>query len=234
MVNALAGGGMFLVFPALVMAGMPPIHANATASSVTLPGGIASAWVYRTQRAASARFMATLIAVSLAGSLTGSTLLLMTTNDRFSKVVPWLMLGAALVFSLAEPIRKFAEAHTSAKQHRVLLAVGQFCITVYGGYFGAGMGVLMIVLFLVTANLDVQASANLRLWSATSVNVLAVGIFAWKGIVEWRVGVPMLLAAIAGGYVGAHAVKRLSVGVVRRTVLVYAWATGIWLLVRSW
>jgi uncharacterized membrane protein YfcA len=234
MVNALAGGGMFLIFPALVMAGVPPISANATASAVTLPGGIASAWVYRAQNTASAKFLGTLIAVSLAGSLSGSTLLLMTSNARFAKVVPWLMLGAALVFSLAEPIRKFAEKHTSAKQHGVLLNVGQFFITVYGGYFGAGMGVLMIVLFLVTANLNVQASANLRLWSATTVNLLAVAIFSWRGIVQWRVAVPMLLAAIAGGYLGAHAVKGLSVARVRQAVLVYAWATGVWLLVRSW
>jgi len=229
---------MFLVFPALVMAGLPPIHANATASSVTLPGGIASAWVYRSRRDTSAKLAALLIAVSLAGSLGGSVLLLATSNARFAKLVPWLMLGAALVFSLAEPIRKFAEAHRprggSAHPHGMLLALGQFCIAVYGGYFGAGMGVLMIVLFLVTANLDVQASAGLRLWSATAVNLLAVGIFAWRGIVEWRVGVPMLLAAIVGGYLGAHAVQRLSVTVARRAVLVYAWATGIWLLVRSW
>ena len=161
-VNALAGGGMFLIFPALVMAGITPIHANATASAITLPGGMASAWVYRSQKGGSARFLALLVSVSLAGSLTGSALLLMTSNERFSKLVPWLMLGAATVFSLAGPIRKFAEAHTSAKQHRILLAIGQFFITLYGGYFGAGMGVLMIVLFLITANLDVQASANLR------------------------------------------------------------------------
>jgi uncharacterized membrane protein YfcA len=230
---------MFLVFPALVMAGLPPISANATASAVTLPGGMASAWVYRARRDASGKLAATLIAVSLAGSIGGSTLLLATPNARFAKLVPWLMLGAAVVFSLAAPIRRFAEAHTprgdrGARTHGVLLALGQFCIAVYGGYFGAGMGVLMIVLFLVTANLDVQASAGLRLWSATAVNLLAVGIFAWKGIVEWRVGIPMLMAAVVGGYVGAHAVQRVSVTVARRAVLVYAWVTGIWLLVRSW
>jgi uncharacterized protein len=238
-VNALAGGGMFLIFPALVMAGIPPISANATASAVTLPGGIASAWVYRARRDASGKLAATLIAVSLAGSLGGSVLLLATSNARFAKLVPWLMLGAALVFSLSGPIRKFAEAHAPAgqggvRQHRALLALGQFFIAVYGGYFGAGMGVLMIVLFLVTVNLDVQSSAGLRLWAATAVNLLAVGIFAWRGIVEWRVGVPMLLAAVVGGYLGAHAVQRLSVTVARRAVLVYAWATGVWLLVRSW
>jgi hypothetical protein len=238
-VNALAGGGMFLVFPALVMAGLPPISANATASAVTLPGGMASAWVYRTRREAGAKLAATLVAVSLAGSLAGSVLLLSTSNERFAKLVPWLMLGAAIIFSFAEPIRRFAEAHSpggkpGARRHAVLLALGQFLIAIYGGYFGAGMGVLMIVLFLVTADLDVQASAALRLWSATAVNLLAVGIFAWRGIVEWRVGVPMLLAAIAGGYLGAHAVQRLSAAMARRSVLVYAWATGIWLLVRSW
>lgn len=223
---------MFLIFPALVVAGVPPITANATASAVTLPGGIASAWVYRARRDPSDKFAAMLIAASLAGSLVGSTLLLSTPNARFAKVVPWLMLGAALVFSLAGPIRRFAEAHTSSSRHGMMLALGQFCIAIYGGYFGAGMGVLMIVLFLVTANLDVQASAALRLWSATAINVLAVGIFAWKGIIEWRVGLPMLLAAVVGGYLGAHAVQRLSVTVARRSVLVYAWAAGIWLLLR--
>lgn len=233
-VNALAGGGMFLIFPALIMAGVSPIGANATASAVTLPGGIASAWVYRTQPDAGRKLAVTLVSASLAGSLCGSALLLATSNDRFAKLVPWLMLSAALVFSLAGPIRKFAEAHTSAHQHGVLLAIGQFFIAIYGGYFGAGMGVLMIVLFLVTANLDVQASAALRLWSATSVNLLAVGIFAWRGIVVWRIGVPMLLAAVVGGYLGAHMVQRLSGTVARRAVLTYAWATGIWLLERSW
>jgi len=236
MVNALAGGGMFLIFPALIMAGVPPVTANATASAITLPGGIASAWVYRRRRDTSLRVAITLVAASFAGSIAGSSLLLITSNARFAKVAPWLMLGAALVFTFSASIRKFAEAHAPAatRKHGVLLALGQFCIAIYGGYFGAGMGVFMIVLFLVTVNLDVQSSAAVRLLSGTTINLVAVAIFAWRGIIDWRVGIPMLLAAVFGGYLGAHAVQRLSVTVARRTVLIYAWAAGIWLLFRDW
>ncbi len=107
-------------------------------------------------------------------------------------------------------------------------------ISIYGGYFGAGMGVLMIVLFLIAAQLGVQESAGLRMWCATGANTLAVAAFILKGIIVWRVAIPMLVCTLIGGYWGAHAVRRLSADAVRRTVLVFAWTMSLWLLVRSW
>jgi uncharacterized membrane protein YfcA len=115
-----------------------------------------------------------------------------------------------------------------------LLYAGTLAISIYGGYFGAGMGVLMIVLFLIVAHIGVQESAGLGMWCATGVNTLAVAAFIAKGIVVWRVAIPMLICTLIGGYWGAHAVQRLTAETARRTVLVFAWTMSLWLLVRSW
>jgi len=230
--NALAGGGTFLIFPALVFAGIDPIMANATSSVITLPGGIASALVYR--RPVTGKLFWILVLISVAGGVAGSQLLLHTRSEQFAKIVPYLMIGASLVFSFSSQLRSYASAHTSGRNHTGLLYAGTLAISIYGGYFGAGMGVLMIVLFLITANIGVQESAGLRMWCATGVNTLAVAAFIMKGIVVWRVAIPMLVCTLIGGYWGAHAVQRLTAETARRAVLVFAWTMSVWLLVRSW
>jgi len=234
--NALAGGGTFMIFPALVFAGVDPIMANATSSVITLPGGIASALVYR--RPVTGKLFWILVLISVAGGVAGSQLLLHTSSGLFSKIVPFLMIGASLVFSFSNQLRAFASKHSShmasGRNHTGLLYAGTLAIAIYGGYFGAGMGVLMIVLFLITANIGVQESAGLRMWCATGVNTLAVAAFIAKGIVVWRVAIPMLVCTLIGGYWGAHAVQRLTAETARRAVLVFAWTMSLWLLVRSW
>jgi hypothetical protein len=233
-VNALAGGGTFLLFPALVFAGIDPIMANATSSVITLPGGIASAMVYRSGMTVSGRLFWTLIGVSVAGGVIGSQLLLHTPSERFARLVPYLMIGAALVFTFSNQLRRFASTRTSGREHAGLLYAGTLAISIYGGYFGAGMGVLMIVLFLIAAHIGVQESAGLRMWCATGVNTLAVAAFIIKGIVVWRVAGPMLVCTLIGGYWGAHAVQKLKAETARRTVLAFAWTLSVWLLVRTW
>src|SRR5581483_5657215 len=97
----------------------------------------------------------------------------------------------------------------------------QFIIALYGGYFGAGMGVLMIALFLAAANMDVQSGNGVRLLCGTAINLLAVGVFAMRGAIEWRVGLPMLIAGVAGGYLSARGMQRLSEKAARNAILVY-------------
>ena len=230
--NALAGGGTFMIFPALVFAGVDPIMANATSSVITMPGGIASALVYR--RPAIGKLFWALVLISVAGGVAGSQLLLHTPSERFAKLVPYLMIGASLVFTFSSRLRTFARAHTSGKTHHGTLYAGMLAIALYGGYFGAGMGVLMIVLFLIAAHIDVQESGGLRMWCATGANTLAVAAFILQGIVVWRVAIPMLVCTLIGGYWGAHLVRRLPAETARRAVLVFAWTMSIWLLVRSW
>ncbi len=222
--NALAGGGTFIVFPALLLGGLASIKANATASLVLMPGGFASAWVYRGTLAKTAKpFLALMIGVSLLGVTVGSLLLLRTPNSTFSALVPWLLLAATSVFSLAPWLRKMA-AGASGHQSNIGLIVGQFLISIYGGYFGAGMGVLMIALYLVATKLDVHEASGLRLICASVINLLAVVIFAWRGALDYSAGMPMLLAGVVGGYVGAILVKRLDANMARRAILTYAWA----------
>jgi uncharacterized membrane protein YfcA len=105
-------------------------------------------------------------------------------------------------------------------------------ISIYGGYFGAGMGVLMIVLLTLTANQNVQESAALRFYCSLAINAPPVVIFAMRHVIVWKLAIPMALAAIAGGYWGAHLVRKLSPRAARNAVLVFAWAISIWLLVR--
>jgi uncharacterized membrane protein YfcA len=229
--NALAGGGTFITFPALLFTGMASVKANATASLVMVPGGIASAWVYRRTVAQQPRgLVLQLLGVSLVGSAAGSLLLLHTANATFSSLVPWLLLVAAAVFSAAPWLRRMAAKFGGSKSIPLLLA-GQCCIAIYGGYFGAGMGVLMTALFLAVSSMDVQSASGVRLVCATSVNLLAVVIFALKGAIVWNPGVPMLIAGIAGGYVGARVMRRLSERAVRTAILVYAWGLTVYFFV---
>jgi hypothetical protein len=232
--NALAGGGTFITFPALLFAGIASVKANATASLVMVPGGIASAWVYRgTLAEQPRRLVLQLVAVSLAGAAAGSLLLLNTANATFSFLVPWLLLVAAAVFSAAPIVQKLRSvaAKTGGSKSIPLLLAGQCCIAIYGGYFGAGMGVLMIALFLAVSSMDVQSASGVRLVCATSVNLLAVVIFAVKGAIVWNPGVPMLIAGIAGGYLGARMMRRLSEKAVRTAILVYAWGLTVYFFI---
>ncbi len=228
--NALAGGGMFVVFPALLLAGVASVKANATASLVMVPGAFAATWVYRRTLAGVSRGLLTrLLMVSLAGSAVGSVLLLSTSNGQFSNFVPWLLLIAAIAFSLAPRLR--AAKSTGNKSTAWLLA-GQLTIAVYGGYFGAGMGILMVALLLVTTSMDIQTATGVRLICATAVNVLAVSLFAWRGALDWKLGLPMLAAGIAGAYLSALVVRRLNENAVRVAILVYAWGLTAYFFVR--
>jgi uncharacterized membrane protein YfcA len=231
--NALAGGGTFIIFPSLVFAGIDPVVANATSAIATLPGGAVSAWVYRHSATIDRRLFWGLIGVSVVGGVLGSQLLLITPSARFARIVPYLMLAAALVFTFSRQIRGFAAAHMAGRTHAGVALIGNFLISVYGGYFNAGMGVLWIILFMMALHLEVQQSAGVRMWCGTGVNVLRVVIFAVRGIVDWTVAIPMVVFAVAGGYAGARTVKRLHPELVHRVVLVYAWITTIVLLIRS-
>jgi hypothetical protein len=232
-VNALAGGGTFLVFPALLFAGVASVAANATSSLVLLPGIMASAWVYRdTMRRMSLSFLIGMAVASLAGSLAGSLLLLHTSNSTFSKLVPWLLLCAAAVFSAAPWIRRVAASKTGEHPSLPALYLGQMIIAAYGGYFGAGMGVLMLALYLAAANLDVHSASGLRTLCGATINTLAVAIFAARGALDYKLGLPMLVAGIAGGYWGAHGVKKLDPKKARLGIMIYAWALTAYFFIR--
>ena len=234
-INALAGGGMFMVFPSLLLAGIAPVTANATATVTLMPGGWASTWVYRDRLALHGwRLVGGMAAASGASGWIGSELLLHTSNATFAKLVPWLMFAASLIFTLAGRVRKLAASHHAEKTREVPLVVGQFFLSIYGGYFGAGMGVIMLALFMATANMDVQTASGIRIMCGSITNMIAAIIFAIRGIIDWRTGLPMLACAIVGGYVGAILVKRLNEDRARGVILIYAWTITLWLIARTY
>jgi uncharacterized protein len=220
------------VFPALLLTGMDSIVANATAASVMMPGGMASMLVYRQGTSYDPQLLRRLMLASILGGITGSVLVLLTPSQRFSQIVPYLMLAAALVFSFSERIAKAAAAYISDQVRWLPLLLGQYLVAIYGGYFGAGMGVLMIVLFFLTARMNVQESAALRFYCTMGINGFAIAIFAYRGVIAWQLSVPMAIAAVTGGYFGARLVRRLSLKTARNTILVYAWIMTLWLFVR--
>jgi len=231
--NALAGGGMFLVFPALLFAGVPPVMANATATFVLNPSGYASTWVYRDRLVHGMRFQMSLMIASLLGAGIGSELLLHTSEQGFEHLVPYLMLAAALIFTFSKKLRRMAESRAAHGTDLTTLVSGQFLIAIYGGYFGAGMGVLILVLYTVAANMDVHQASGLRILCGSLTNTIATVIFIVRGIIEWREAIPMTLICIVGGYFGAKLVKRMDPEKARGAILAYAWTVTLWLLVRS-
>jgi uncharacterized membrane protein YfcA len=231
-INALAGGGTFLVFPALILAGIAPITANATASFLLWPAGLSSAWVYRKDIPREGRLLAIMPVVSAIGAIAGSFVLLRTSNATFAGMVPWLLLFATLNFTFAKTLRSLA-SRASHRASLALLVGGQLVISFYGGYFGAGMGVLMLALYLSATNKDVHTANGLRLVCGTTINAAAIVIFAARGAIDWRVGLPMLVAALIGGYFGAVLVRRLNEESAKRWVMVYAWGITLWFFGRQ-
>jgi uncharacterized membrane protein YfcA len=223
-----------LAFPALLFAGVPPIVSNATSSFVLNPAGYASVWVYRDRLVFGRVFQAAMAFTAVAGALAGGELLLHTSEHSFRRLVPYLMLSATLLFSFAGKLRGAAASHAAQRTHAVPMLVGQFVVSVYGGYFGAGMGVLMLVLYTLAANMDTQQASGLRILCGTLINTVATVLFAVRGIVFWRLGIPMMLACIAGGYWGAKLVKSLDPATARVAILIFAWVITSWLFARAW
>lgn len=213
--NALAGGGSFVTLPTLMLTGVPPVMANATGTLALLPGYVASCVGYRRElgELQQTRPLLPMVLVSLAGGVTGALLLLLTPDDLFRALVPWLLLLATLLFLLAPHLT--AGGH---RPHSLLLLPGVFLVSVYGGYFNGGMGILLMALFVLVGAVGVQhGNAAKNLLSAV-LTLVAVGVYVLGGQIVWSFAVPMMVAALAGGYLGAVWGRRLPATVLRAIV----------------
>ena len=222
--NSVVGGGTFLTFPALVFAGVPPVIANATSSVALVPGVLASALAYRRdlKRLASGLDLRWVFGVSVAGGLVGAFLLTHTPERIFVGLAPWLLLFATLLFTFAKQINPWLRSHVRLSQTG-LLAI-QFLIGIYGGYFGAGLGILMLALFGVYGMSDLSAMNGLRTLLAATMNLVAIPTFVLGGIVDWPAAAVMAVAAILGGYAGARVARRMKPEHLRPVIIVLAFA----------
>jgi len=224
--NAIAGGGSFVSFPALIFAGLPPVAANASSTVALFPAAVVSVWAFRRDlvRVGGVPFPAMLVA-SVAGGLLGALLLLSTSDAAFRDVVPWLLLLASLAFTFGGRVgialRRRFRVGASA-----LLPV-QFVLAIYGGYFGGAVGIMMMAIWglLSSATLKVLNPAKVLLVGA--MNGVAVICFIVAGKVWWPETLAMLIAAAAGGYVGAQIARRLPTTIVRVVIITVSFAMTV-------
>jgi uncharacterized membrane protein YfcA len=229
--NALAGGGTFLTLPALMLTGMTALAANITSTIALFPGQVASSWAGREHVAgAGGLSFRALVAISLAGGVLGAILLLVTPSDIFRHLVPWLVLFATSVFAYGSFVPR--------KEDRppVLGAAGaglaQFAISVYGGYFGGGIGFLMLAA-LTAAGLNIRNASATKNVLAGVMNASAVAIFIFSPQVHWlQVGISCL-GAIIGGFIGGHMVSRVNQKLLRAAAVLIGIALTIGLFLRA-
>jgi uncharacterized membrane protein YfcA len=221
--NTLAGGGTLLTFPALMAFGrLSSVMANGTSTVALVPGSIAGAWGLRRELGEGQRWLLLLLPPCLIGGVVGTLLVTELPKEYFDTLVPWLILSASLLF-LAQPLlaKRFAPKEGDLPTGRVRAAVVafQFLVAIYGGYFGAGIGILMLSSLVFTGISDIRRLNALKTILAGSINLVAVVVFVARGMVEWSLALPMILGAIAGGYVGAVAGRGLPRWVVRWFVI---------------
>lgn len=218
--NAMAGGGTFVSFPALVAAGLPPTVANATSNTALLPGALASAWTYRRalQPFGPLRLWQ-LVAITLAGGTLGAILLHLTSEATFRQILPWLLLLASLMLSFSGPIRQRLE-RTGWTLGAAGAVAMQFVIGIYGGYFGGAVSLVMMASWVLVTHLSVKELAPTRTILLVAANGAACIVFVAVGLVHWPSVLPLAVGAIAGGWLGAHLGMRLPAKAVRGVVLV--------------
>jgi uncharacterized membrane protein YfcA len=234
--NAIAGGGTLVTFPAIVVLGLSPLTANATSTVGLWPGAAGSLWGYRGQLAGARPWIRFLTLPSLLGGTAGALLLLGTGEERFARIVPFLVLVGTVLFMAQKPLlralgRTPAEAGEEPTQ-KGLFFVAQFGVGVYGGYFGAGIGILMLAVLEMMGHRNIHRMNGLKNWGGMCINVVAAALFIASGIVHWPVALAMAGGGIVGGYTGSRMAQRVSQAAVRRAVVTIGFVSFLWLLTR--
>jgi len=238
-VNSIAGGGTLLTFPALLGLGIPPLIANATSTVALWPASLSSMWGYRRELQGARGWALRFAVPSLLGGAVGALLLLRTPPHLFDALVPALVLGATLLFVLQRPLLAMVRRRGGLRlpgngdlppASSALLAA-QFGIGVYGGYFGAGIGILMLAALGFMGFTNIHRMNGLKSWGALCMNAVAAALFATSRLVNWPVALAMAAGSVAGGYFGAGVARRIGQEPVRAAIVGIGFAAGIWLLV---
>lgn len=237
-VNSIAGGGTLLTFPALLALGIPAVSANATSTVALWPGSLASMWGYRRELAGAEQWALRLAIPSLTGGLAGAGLLLITPEARFRALVPWLVFGATLLFALQGPVMKWlrqrlavtasAEAPRPLAPTKGMLAL-QFVVGIYGGYFGAGAGIVMLAVFGLMGLTNIHQMNGLKNFNGICFNGIAAITFAFMGLVSWPIATVMAIGASIGGYLMSGLAQRVPQSWVRAAVSMIGFGSAVWL-----
>lgn len=233
MLNSIAGGGTLVSFPALLWHGVAPIEANATNALALWPGSLTSAWGYRAEIRSGGRRYLILILPSLVGALLGAVLLRKTPAPLFARLVPFLILFATLLFALQGPLQRWLQRRGAAAHRGIAGAVCmQFAAATYGGYFGAGMGIVMLANLSLLGLTDIHQMNGLKNIFGFVINFAAALYFIQAGLVHWPEALVMMAGALAGGYASTGVARRLGRDFARRAVIVIGVVMTISLFVR--
>jgi uncharacterized protein len=233
-INAMAGGGSFLTFSALIAAGLPPIAANASSTVALFPGQIATAFAARDGLSkATHNEQVNVLAlgiISLIGGLFGGLLLLITPPSVFSAIVPWLILFATMVFAGGSFLR---ENRLPFKLGSTGVLVVQAILAIYCGYFGGGGGILMLATLTLYGLRDIWVMTSLKILFASLMNVTVVITFIVAGVIHWHETIIMAVAALTGGYIGLHTSRRLPPSIIKAFVTLIGFALSIYFFVKT-
>ncbi len=223
-VTAVAGGGSFLTFPMLLAAGLPPLSANITNWVALMPGNFMALAAYRSELVDMRREVRPNLVVALCGGLVGSLLLLWIGEVRFEKAVPWLMLAATLFFALGEWVKQRLHAWRKPDQavsQRAML-VFEFVLMVYGGFFGAGLGIILLAALAMAGEASIHKANAKKNLMVAALSIAGLIVFLPSGQVIWAYAVPILIGSGLGGYSAVFFIRRIPQHVVRMGVLVWA------------
>jgi uncharacterized membrane protein YfcA len=229
--NAIAGGGTFLTFGAMTLAGIPPVVANATSSVTQVPGYITSALAYRDEIRRDLREALLIGGLSIAGGLAGALILLSLSNPQFRAIVPWLLLSATVIFAAGPWLKPKSLSPDHPMKPSGLAA--QFAVSVYGGFFGAGMGIMMLAVLGLSTGGDYHRVNALKNFLAMVIAAVAIIVFAGGNVVGWLHAAFMIPGGALGGYAGVWLARRVPQVFIRAIVIavglllaVYYFVTG--------
>jgi len=222
--NSIAGGGSFITFPALLFFGVPPISANATNTFASCAGYLSGAYAFRKDLYAHKRDLPLIILISLAGGIAGAWLLLQTPESIFREIIPWLLLFATLLFifggKLNSTLKQFASYHQHASIiGRLLLILLLLGICIYGGFFNAGLGIIVLSYLALAGYSNINTMNGLKLLVSSAISMIAIVLFIFSGVIAWHEGISVLLGTLVGGYVAAQVSRKLSQKHVRSFII---------------
>ena len=228
-VNSIAGGGTLLTFPALLYFGLPAVTANATSTVALVPGSLSAFWAYRSEVRGEGRLLLAMAVPSLVGGILGALAADRAGDALFAKLAPLLVLGATALFMGQEPLRRWSrsargsgvanELDRRGASQLAVMAGFQLLVALYGGFFGAGIGILMLAALGVMGLRNIHRMNGLKNLAAVCINGLAALTFTLAGRVDWPIASFMVVGGVMGGYSGAILARWVGQVVVRRLVI---------------
>lgn len=225
LLNAVAGGGSFITFPALLAVGVSPVSANATNTFAACAGYLSGAYALRKELSAYTGPIIPLLLLGLLGGILGAWLLLLTPEQTFRAAIPWLLLFATIVFIYGNRFNRFLKSIANKHRHadrmgKILLGLFLLAVAIYGGFFNAGLGIVLLSYFTLAGLERINLMNALKLLLSTAISLIAIIIFMLNDSIAWYEGIIVLIGSLIGGYVAAHYSQRMSDQIIRKIVIV--------------